>query len=72
MADSKDKSKSNLSRCCCVTDPFAELPPAARPPARPRLGKLRQVTCPGCALKYWTNRLTDLCTDCQKEDNKIT
>ena len=36
------------------------------------LGKLRQLTCPGCGLKYWTNRLTDLCTDCQKKDNKIT
>jgi hypothetical protein len=72
MADSKDKSESKQSSCCCLTDPFAELPPEARPPARSRMGRLRQVTCPGCGLKYWTNRSTDLCKGCQKKDIKIT
>ena len=68
----KEKTKPTLPGCSCVTDPFAELPPEARPPAKPPLGKLRQVTCPGCGLKYWTNRSTDLCKDCQKKGTNIT
>ena len=71
MADAKKKPKSDQVGCNCVTDPFAELPPETRPPAKPRMDKLRQVTCPGCGLKYWTNRSTDLCKDCQKKDIKI-
>lgn len=57
--------------CPCVTDPFKDLPPEARPRLKPRMGKLRQVTCPGCGVKYWTNRSTDLCPDCQKKNVKI-
>jgi hypothetical protein len=70
MADSKRKSKPDQAGCTCLTDPFADLPPAARPPAKLQLGKLRSVTCPGCGLKYWTNRATDLCKDCQKKEIK--
>jgi len=72
MDDPKKKLNSDKAGCNCVTDPFAELPPEARPPSKPRLGKLRPVTCPGCGLKYWTNRSTDLCKDCQKQDIKST
>jgi hypothetical protein len=35
------------------------------------MGNLRQVTCPGCGRKYWTNRSTDLCTECQKKGIKV-
>ena len=72
MADSKRKSKPDQAGCNCLTDPFADLPPEVRPPTKPRLGKLRQVTCPGCRLKYWTNRSSELCKDCQKQGVKIT
>ncbi len=58
--------------CTCLTNPFADLPPGMRPRPKPRLGNLRPVTCPGCELEYWTNRLTDLCSDCQKKGIKIT
>jgi hypothetical protein len=57
--------------CVCVRDPFVGLPPELRPRPKPRLGNLRQVTCPGCGLQYWTNRSTELCTDCQKKGVKI-
>ena len=72
MTDSQKTSKSDKAECNCVTDPFADLPPEVRPPSKSRLGKLRPVICPGCGLKYWTNRLTDLCKACQKNDIKIT
>ena len=58
--------------CTCLSNPFAKLPPGVHPRLKPRLGNLRQVTCPGCELEYWTNRLTDLCLDCQKKGIKIT
>jgi hypothetical protein len=60
------------SVCSCTSDPFADLPPELRPRPKPRMGNLRQVTCPGCGLKYWTNRSTDLCPDCEKKGVTIT
>jgi hypothetical protein len=58
--------------CSCVRDPFADLPPELRPQPKSRMGSLRQVTCPGCGLQYWTNRSTDLCPDCEKKGVAIT
>jgi hypothetical protein len=79
MADSKKKPEQTKAKektvvpgCSCISDPFADLPPEMRPQTRPTMGKLRQVTCPGCGLKYWTNRSTDLCKDCQKKGINIT
>ncbi len=60
------------SVCSCAGDPFADLPPELRPRPKPRMGNLRQVTCPGCGLQYWTNRSTDLCPDCEKKGVTIT
>ena len=57
--------------CACVRVLFADLPPEMRPQTKPRMGNLRQVTCPGCGLQYWTNRSIDLCTDCEKKGVKI-
>ncbi|MGD8622296.1 MAG: hypothetical protein PVH60_10095, partial [Anaerolineales bacterium] len=45
--------------CSCVRDPFAALPPDMRPPAQAKKGSLREVICPGCGIKFWTNRSTD-------------
>ena len=56
--------------CTCNPDPFADLPPELRPAAGPRMGGLRQVTCPGCGLEYWTNRAGDLCIDCERSGRK--
>jgi len=56
--------------CTCVQDPFAGLPPELRPKPKPLGGGLRQVTCPGCGLQYWTNRPTDLCVACEKKGVK--
>jgi hypothetical protein len=53
--------------CSCTSDPFADLPPELRPRRKKHMGNLRQVTCPGCGLQYWTNRSTDLCIACQKK-----
>jgi len=47
-----------------VKDGFADLPPELRPRERKESG-LRQVTCPGCGLVYWTNRSIDLCMECE-------
>jgi hypothetical protein len=53
--------------CSCMADPYADVPPEQRPPAAPQMSGLRKVTCPSCGLKYWTNRPTDLCTECVKK-----
>lgn len=55
--------------CSCSGDPYADLPPDLRPkPENPlRKAGLRQVTCPGCGMVYWSNREVDLCTDCEKK-----
>jgi len=52
--------------CSCVQDPFNSLPPELRPKPKPIGGGLRQAICPGCGLKFWTNRKTDFCFDCEK------
>ena len=71
-SDKSANSNAGLPGCSCITDPFAELPPEVRPPAKPAMGNLRQVICPGCGLEYWTNRSTDLCRDCQQKNINIT
>jgi sulfur carrier protein ThiS len=53
--------------CTCNQDPFAALPPELRPRPKNLMRGLRNVTCPGCGLVYWTNRNTDLCVDCEKK-----
>ena len=73
MAETNEQAEETRpADCACVRDPFADLPPELRPRPKPRMGNLRQVTCPGCGLQYWTNRSTDLCMDCQKKGVKIT
>jgi hypothetical protein len=52
--------------CACSADPFADLPPEARPRGKAPLGNLRCVVCPACDLEYWTNRKTDICPACVK------
>lgn len=64
MKEPKD-AKDRPVQCTCVPDDFAALPPELRPRPRKK-SSLRKVTCPGCGLVYWINRLTDLCMDCEK------
>jgi hypothetical protein len=65
---SKTSSQNTASKGCdCVQDPFASLPPELRPKNRTWKDGLRQVTCPGCGLEYWTNMEIDLCIDCRKK-----
>lgn len=72
MAETDEKPEEvRPAGCACIRDPFADLPPELRPRPKPHMGNLRQVTCPGCGLKYWTNRSTDLCPDCEKKGIKI-
>jgi len=52
--------------CACNRDPFAGLPPEMRP-RKDSMSGLRKVTCPVCGLNYWTNRDTDVCSDCEKK-----
>ena len=47
------------------------LPPAMRSETVHRMDELWRVTCPGCGLAYWTNRKSDLCTDCEKKDIRL-
>jgi hypothetical protein len=69
----KNKSTPQKPKCVCVADPFADLPPEARPRLKkPPMGNLRQVICPECGLKYWTNRSTDLCVNCEKQQQKLS
>jgi len=71
MTTTNDQTDTPPAVCTCIADPFAALPPEARPRPRPRKSSLREVTCPGCGLKYWTNRSTDLCIECEKRGVKI-
>jgi len=68
MTQPKD-AEGRPAKCTCVTDTFAALPPELRPRPR-RKSSLREVTCPGCGLVYWTNRPTDLCMGCEKRGAK--
>ena len=52
--------------CACNRDPFASLPPEMRP-RKDVMSGLRKVTCPVCGLNYWTNRDTDICSDCERK-----
>jgi small redox-active disulfide protein 2 len=52
--------------CACSRDPFASLPPELRP-HKDAMSGLRKVVCPVCGLNYWTNRDTDVCSDCEKK-----
>lgn len=54
-------------QCSCESvDFFAFLPPEMQP--RPKKhSSLRKVTCPICGLVYQTNRVTDICMECQKK-----
>jgi hypothetical protein len=52
---------------CPCTDPFGELPAALLPKTESPMRGLRQLNCPQCGLKFWTNRTTELCLDCEKK-----
>lgn len=71
LSDPKDTPKSKIEppppTCRCVQDPFASLPPKLQPKNKTWKTGFRQVICPGCGLKYWTNCEGDLCMDCQKK-----
>jgi small redox-active disulfide protein 2 len=36
-------------------------------PRKDSMSGLRKVICPVCGLNYWTNRDTDVCSDCEKK-----
>jgi hypothetical protein len=57
--------------CRCTGDGFAALPPELRPRPAKR-SSLRQATCPGCGLVYWTNRETDLCMECEQRTGEAS
>lgn len=61
------KSGGPPAPCTCGKDAFAVLPPELRPRIHKK-SSLRQVTCPGCGLVYWTNRTTDLCMECERKE----
>lgn len=65
------KKEAPKSSCSCVKNPYTDLPPELRPKNRDWKTGLRQVTCPGCGLDYWTNAVSDLCIDCQKKGVRI-
>jgi small redox-active disulfide protein 2 len=58
---------------CCGSqpDPFADLPAELRPQSTAGSNNpLRLVTCPGCGMRYSTNRSIDICPDCEKKGIK--
>jgi uncharacterized protein with PIN domain len=78
MVEEKDKSKGSetpepdkQSYCPVCHDPFSDLPPELRPHPENNMGDLRRITCPGCGLVYWTNRKTNLCTECEKKGVRL-
>jgi small redox-active disulfide protein 2 len=53
--------------CACSRDPFAGLPPDVRPRRQDAMSGLHKVVCPICGLNYWTNRDTNVCSDCDRK-----
>lgn len=64
--DAKDEAGALLG-CGCSVDPFAALPPEERPRGKSPMDNLRYVICPVCGLKYWTNRASDVCPQCERK-----
>jgi len=71
LSEEEKPEEAALASCTCVQDPFSELPAELRPRQRSWKGGLRKVTCPGCGMKYWTNRATDLCPNCEKKGIRL-
>lgn len=65
LAMDPEERRRRLLSCSCVKDPYADLPPEARPAGPPPMRGLCKVICPGCGKVYWTNRDTDWCFDCE-------
>jgi len=63
MDKQEEKAGDRPTLCACFKDGFAALPPELRPRPQQK-SSLRQTTCPGCGLVYWTNRDTDFCMEC--------
>ena len=61
------KSLPVIPLCTCTQDLFADLPVELRPKPVSNMNGLREVTCPGCTVVYWTNRITDVRIDCEKK-----
>lgn len=59
-------SDKPVAGCTCNKDPFSSLPPEMRP-RKDAMSGLRKATCPMCGLNYWTNRSTDVCSDCERK-----
>lgn len=60
-----ENEESKKLDCSCSGDPFASLPPDQQPEKKSWKDHFRQVTCPACGKEYWTNKNTDLCSDCR-------
>ncbi len=71
-SDEGKPDETELVSCACIQDPFSELPAELRPRQLSWKEGLRKVTCPGCGIKYWTNRKTDLCPNCEKKGVHLT
>ncbi len=65
LAMDPEERRRRLLSCSCIKDPYADLPPEARPAGPSPMRGLRKVTCPGCGKVYWTNRESDWCFDCE-------
>jgi hypothetical protein len=65
-----DERESGAKPCTCLGSRYAAVPPELRPRSR-KASDLRKVTCPGCGLRYWTNRSADLCMDCERKGTQI-
>jgi len=62
--DESEPEANDIPGSCCCRDLYASLPAELRPRPAAKNDGLRQVTCPGCGLIYWTNRETDFCVRC--------
>lgn len=65
LALDPEERRRRLLSCSCVKDPYANLPPEARPAEPSPMRGLRKTACPGCGKIYWTNRASDWCFDCE-------
>jgi small redox-active disulfide protein 2 len=66
-----DQMTTSSGCCGSQPDPFGDLPAELRPQsAAGSNNPLRSITCPGCGVRYSTNRLTDLCPDCERRGIK--
>lgn len=65
MTDSEKEGEG----CSCDQELWKYLPPELRPKEK-KPSTLHKVTCRGCGRVFWTNKETEYCFDCERQNRE--